>query len=175
MVLGVNISLLVLVSCLTVSLLIYTSYLWIIRKLDENKQSQDIEKSLKGESEKVNSELALQDQIEYLAYNTKYEIKRENLTYGKDLGSGAFGKVSMAIVKGIPNKVDETTVAVKSVTDMGNYEVWNSGIFKILIMNTFIHWKYFRLIGKTSFNRRIEDHVEFERTPKCCENAWCCY
>lgn len=111
--------LIIAVFCFTVSLLVYTCYLYVTRR----EKNQDFKKLLKGECEKFDPNLPLRDQINCLPYDKqKYEIKRKNLKYIKDLGKGAFGVVTMEIVKDIPNKHDETVVAVKRC-EMGSSEV----------------------------------------------------
>ena len=52
-------------------------------------------------------------QADLLPYNEKYEFPRENLSLGKLLGSGAFGRVLKGTASGIVPWEDSTTVAVK--------------------------------------------------------------
>ncbi|RXG71189.1 Macrophage colony-stimulating factor 1 receptor [Armadillidium vulgare] len=48
-----------------------------------------------------------------LPYDQAFEVERENITLGKQLGAGAFGRVLLAQVKGLNGKESPTRVAVK--------------------------------------------------------------
>ena len=52
----------------------------------------------KGDPNSINPELGVDDQADLLPYNKSYEFPRESLKLGKQLGSGAFGRVVKAQV-----------------------------------------------------------------------------
>ncbi|XP_058271900.1 macrophage colony-stimulating factor 1 receptor isoform X2 [Hemibagrus wyckioides] len=57
-----------------------------------------------------------------LPYNTKWEFPRDRLTFGKVLGSGAFGKVVEATALGLEKDDDVTQVAVKMLKSSAHLE-----------------------------------------------------
>ncbi|KAB7505014.1 hypothetical protein Anas_11541 [Armadillidium nasatum] len=66
-----------------------------------------------GNVGKLNKECTIEEQAELLPYDNSFEIERENITLGKQLGSGAFGRVLLAQVKGLNGKESPTRVALK--------------------------------------------------------------
>jgi FMS-like tyrosine kinase 1 len=46
-----------------------------------------------GDPKSINPELGVDDQADLLPYNRDYEFPRDRLKLGKQLGSGAFGKL----------------------------------------------------------------------------------
>ncbi|KAL7631655.1 UNVERIFIED_CONTAM: hypothetical protein RMT77_018044 [Armadillidium vulgare] len=66
-----------------------------------------------GKAAKLNKECTIEEQAELLPYDHSYEVERENITLGKQLGTGAFGRVLMAQVKGLNGKESPTRVAIK--------------------------------------------------------------
>ncbi|RXG67370.1 Vascular endothelial growth factor receptor 3, partial [Armadillidium vulgare] len=66
-----------------------------------------------GNVGKLNKECTIEEQAELLPYCNSFEVERENITLGKQLGSGAFGRVLLAQVKGLNRKESPTRVAVK--------------------------------------------------------------
>ena len=69
----------------------------------------------KGDPSSINPELGVDDQADLLPYNKSYEFPRESLKLGKQLGSGAFGRVVKAKAIGINTWERSTNVAVKMV------------------------------------------------------------
>ncbi|KAB7502426.1 Vascular endothelial growth factor receptor 3 [Armadillidium nasatum] len=67
----------------------------------------------KGNVGKLNKECTIEEQAELLPYDNAFEVERENITLGKQLGAGAFGRVLLAQVKGLNGKESPTRVAVK--------------------------------------------------------------
>ncbi|XP_046395794.1 platelet-derived growth factor receptor alpha-like [Ischnura elegans] len=67
----------------------------------------------KGELEKYDPDLGIEDQAELLPYDKKWEFPRHRLILGKQIGSGAFGMVMKAEAHGIVEWEATTTVAVK--------------------------------------------------------------
>ncbi|KAB7500576.1 Vascular endothelial growth factor receptor 3 [Armadillidium nasatum] len=66
-----------------------------------------------GKVGKLNKECTIEEQAEILPYDNAFEVKRENITLGKQLGAGAFGRVLLAQVKGLNGKESPTRVALK--------------------------------------------------------------
>ena len=54
-----------------------------------------------GDPDSINPELGVDDQANLLPYNKSFEFEREKLKLGKQLGSGAFGRVVKAQAIGI--------------------------------------------------------------------------
>lgn len=69
--------------------------------------------------------MTLDEQVDMLPYDPKYEFPREKLEIGKRLGTGAFGVVLEATAYGIVPDEDRTTVAVKTVRKAADNEVCN--------------------------------------------------
>ena len=68
-----------------------------------------------GDPNSINPALGVDDQADLLPYNKDVEFPRERLKMGKQLGSGAFGRVLKAQAYGIVSWEKSTTVAVKMV------------------------------------------------------------
>ncbi|KAB7502256.1 Vascular endothelial growth factor receptor 3 [Armadillidium nasatum] len=66
-----------------------------------------------GNVGKLNKECTIEEQAELLPYDHAFEVERENITLGKQLGAGAFGRVLLAQVKGLNGKESPTRCAVK--------------------------------------------------------------
>ncbi|RXG54608.1 Vascular endothelial growth factor receptor 3 [Armadillidium vulgare] len=62
---------------------------------------------------KLNKECTIEELAELLPYYNAFEVERENIILGKQLGAGAFGRVLLAQVKGLNGKESPTRVAVK--------------------------------------------------------------
>ncbi|RXG60247.1 Platelet-derived growth factor receptor alpha, partial [Armadillidium vulgare] len=67
----------------------------------------------RGNVGKLNKECTIEEQAELLPYDNAFEVERENITLGKQLGAGAFGRVLLAQVKGLNGNEAPTRVAVK--------------------------------------------------------------
>ena len=69
-------------------------------KVYNAKYKQLSERELKmfndGDPTSINSELGVDDQADLLPYNKSFEFERDKLKLGKQLGSGAFGRVVKA-------------------------------------------------------------------------------
>ncbi|XP_071452914.1 vascular endothelial growth factor receptor 1-like [Hetaerina americana] len=63
----------------------------------------------------IDPDLGIDEQAELLPYNPDFEFPREKLKFGKQVGSGAFGRVVKAEADGIKDGEKTTTVAVKMV------------------------------------------------------------
>ncbi|KAB7496543.1 Vascular endothelial growth factor receptor 1, partial [Armadillidium nasatum] len=67
----------------------------------------------KGNVCKLDKECTIEEQAELLPYDNSFEVERANITLGKQLGAGAFGRVLLAQVKGLNGKESPTRVALK--------------------------------------------------------------
>ncbi|XP_071536960.1 vascular endothelial growth factor receptor 1-like [Panulirus ornatus] len=68
----------------------------------------------KGNICQLNPDCTADEQAELLPYNQEWEVPRENIKIGKQLGSGAFGRVVKATVVGLDEDgISSTTAAVK--------------------------------------------------------------
>lgn len=84
---------------------------------------EDVVSFLEGKPHSINPKLALDEQAYLLPYNMNYEFPRERLQLGKQLGAGAFGVVLEGIAQRISPQEEETTVAVKMIKPMMDFDV----------------------------------------------------
>ncbi|KAB7494224.1 Vascular endothelial growth factor receptor 1 [Armadillidium nasatum] len=94
----------------------------VIRVKKESKLRKDIRQTQlylfeKGNVGDLNKECTIDEQAELLPYDHTYEVERENIKIGKQLGAGAFGRVMLAEVKGLDGRPSPTRVAVKMCKD----------------------------------------------------------
>ncbi|RXG54451.1 Vascular endothelial growth factor receptor 1 [Armadillidium vulgare] len=87
-----------------------------------------------GKAAKLNKECTIEEQAELLPYDHSYEVERENITLGKQLGTGAFGRVLMAQVKGLNGKESPTRVAIKMCKYEGDKTHIRALIMELKIM-----------------------------------------
>ncbi|KAB7494814.1 hypothetical protein Anas_11971 [Armadillidium nasatum] len=87
-----------------------------------------------GKAGKLNKECTIEEQAELLPYDHSYEVERENITLGKQLGTGAFGRVLMAQVKGLNGKESPTRVAIKMCKYEGDKTHLRALILELKIM-----------------------------------------
>lgn len=78
------------------------------------------QKLIKGEIEKIDPEVFLNEQTDFLRYDESFEFLKHNLVFKSNLGQGEFGVVKMAIAVGIKDDEDETIVAVKMLKNSDN-------------------------------------------------------
>ncbi|CAG2168317.1 unnamed protein product [Oppiella nova] len=64
-----------------------------------------------------NPDMPLDEQIELLPYDPRYEFPKERLKLGRTLGQGAFGRVVKAEAIGLEDGDNSTTVAVKMLKE----------------------------------------------------------
>ncbi|XP_054166017.1 vascular endothelial growth factor receptor 1-like [Oppia nitens] len=70
-----------------------------------------------GQIEMYNPDLPLDEQIELLPYDPRYEFPKERLKLGRTLGQGAFGRVVKAEAIGLEDSETSSTVAVKMLKE----------------------------------------------------------
>ncbi|XP_045131037.1 vascular endothelial growth factor receptor 1-like isoform X2 [Portunus trituberculatus] len=68
-----------------------------------------------GNVKALNTSLSLRDQAHLLPFKPKFEISRHQITFGKMLGCGAFGRVYRATVADLSSGETNVTVAVKMI------------------------------------------------------------
>lgn len=89
---------------------------------EDRKQKQELEMFTQklfniNQNIPFNPDLPLDEQIDLLPYDDKWEFPLEKLTFGPILGEGAFGRVVKADAEGIDEFNHKTTVAVKMLKD----------------------------------------------------------
>lgn len=67
----------------------------------------------KGNIGQLNPDCTADEQAELLPYSPEWEIQRDDITLGRQLGAGAFGRVIKATVTGLFDDEPKTTVALK--------------------------------------------------------------
>lgn len=94
---------------------------------EDRKQKQELELFTQklfniNQSIRFNPDLPLDEQIDLLPYDNKWEFPIEKLTFGPVLGQGAFGRVIKAEAEGIDEFNYKTTVAVKMLKEDADME-----------------------------------------------------
>ncbi|RWS27211.1 Vascular endothelial growth factor receptor 3-like protein, partial [Leptotrombidium deliense] len=89
---------------------------------EERKQSRElgfINQSLfdHGQVEMFNPDMPLDEQVDLLPYEQRWEFPKERLKLGRTLGQGAFGRVVRAEAVGLEDGETSTTVAVKMLKE----------------------------------------------------------
>ncbi|KAB7493729.1 Vascular endothelial growth factor receptor 3 [Armadillidium nasatum] len=104
----------------TIIVIILFSFVLILvirHKKNKNKSNHMLQLQLflfqEGNVGKLNKECTIEEQAELLPYDHSFEVERENITLGKQLGAGAFGRVLLSQVKGLNGKESPTRVALK--------------------------------------------------------------
>lgn len=121
-----------------------------------------------GDIDSMNPELGLNDQVDLLPYNNRFEFPREKLKLDKRLGAGAFGVVVKRIAQGILPYEDETVVAVKSINKHADNFILKALIAELKIMvNLGKHLNIVNLLGAVTKN------VAKRELLMICE--FCCY
>jgi len=111
--LSIGISMALIVAVITVIIL-----LWKVRVYNckiKALSKAEIDMFVVGNPDAINPNLRVDEQSDLLPYNREYEFDRNKLRLGKQLGSGAFGRVVKAEASDIVPWEPLTTVAVKMV------------------------------------------------------------
>ncbi|CAL4098589.1 unnamed protein product, partial [Meganyctiphanes norvegica] len=74
---------------------------------------------IKGDPDKLNGELQLDEQTEYLPYDVKFEVQSHNIKLYEVLGQGDFGVVVRGVVLGLAGR-HFTDVAIKKIKSTAN-------------------------------------------------------
>ncbi|KAG4073862.1 hypothetical protein HA402_014067 [Bradysia odoriphaga] len=129
-IIGISVLILVLVICTIILLIRFRRE----RRLRRELKAAGLANFDEGHPDRINPELALDEQAELLPYDKKYEFPREKLKLGKQLGAGAFGVVVKGLASGILPYEEETTVAVKMVKQTADNEVMRALVTELKIM-----------------------------------------
>ncbi|RXG56233.1 Platelet-derived growth factor receptor alpha [Armadillidium vulgare] len=106
----------------SLTIIVIISFSFVIILVIRNKKYKNLRNDMRqlqllylrnGNVGKLNKECTIEEQAELLPYCNSFEVERENITLGKQLGAGAFGRVLLAQVKGLNEKESPTRVAVK--------------------------------------------------------------
>ncbi|XP_032784031.2 vascular endothelial growth factor receptor 2 [Daphnia magna] len=90
---------------------------------------------LKGKPKELNDHLSLDEQIEILPYDTRWEFPRHRLKLGVQLGAGCFGRVVKAQAVGVKDSEETVkTVAVKMVRSQTNVAALEALVGELKIM-----------------------------------------
>ena len=94
----------------------FLTILWSGFQLVREQISQEeIKRFLYGDHNYQQGSLSGEEQAYLLPYDEDIEFPKQRLVFGREIGSGAFGRVVIAQAVGILPSEDETTVAVKMV------------------------------------------------------------
>nr|WOX59919.1 receptor tyrosine kinase PVR2A1b [Carcinus maenas] len=116
--LGTTAKVILIIAFVGILILFIVVCLLMCRVKNERKKSESFRKSQRihfdeGNIDSLNPDATVDGQAEMLPYNkSKWEVPRANITFGKQLGAGAFGRVIKALVKGLEGPAT-TTVAIK--------------------------------------------------------------
>jgi serine/threonine protein kinase len=124
------------------------TYLLIYYK-KKRKSFHGIKELLEGNVERFDSDLPLDQQTELLPYDkTHWEIPRQHIKLGIQLGVGQFGRVVKAQFSDSQKGDDEKTVAVKMVRSRANVSAMEALVSEMKIMSYLgSHLNVVNLIG----------------------------
>ncbi|XP_073993998.1 PDGF- and VEGF-receptor related isoform X3 [Rhodnius prolixus] len=88
-----------------------------------------------GQIGSLNPDLSIGEQADLLPYDKKWEVPREKIKLGIQLGSGAFGVVMKAEVQGLRAAESSTTVAVKMAKKNSDFALVKSLVSELKIMS----------------------------------------
>ncbi|KAF2365176.1 Immunoglobulin [Trinorchestia longiramus] len=143
------------VAAVIISLLVVASMCLVHRVLRERAKSRERNAAKlalfqEGKVDQINPELRLDEQAELLPYDLKYEVPRDHILMGRQLGSGAFGRVVKAEVKGLNEHDPEraTPVAIKMTKSLSDpSHVKNLGSELKILIHLGKHLNIVNLIG----------------------------
>lgn len=98
-------------------------------------RKQMFRRQMTGDASLLNYTKSLNEQINILPYDTKYEIKREFFTEKEMIGSGNFGYVFLGEAKSLFYANSTTPVAIKTVNDPSDTDSVRSLLCEIKIMS----------------------------------------
>lgn len=77
----------------------------------------------KGNPEKINPKMTLEEQIDLLPYDKNFEFSQKKLKLGGQLGNGNFGAIHYATATEIVPNEESTAVAVRVINRAHDKEV----------------------------------------------------
>jgi FMS-like tyrosine kinase 1 len=106
---------------------------------EDRRQKQDLDFLAanlfdQGQPELFNPDMPLDEQVELLPYDKRWEFPRERLKLGKTLGQGAFGRVVKAEAIGLDYEEASTTVAVKMLKERADLDQKRALIAELKIL-----------------------------------------
>ncbi|KAK9680761.1 Protein tyrosine and serine/threonine kinase [Popillia japonica] len=138
------------------------------RKLEKILQQAGLANFEKGAIESINPDLGIDDQAELLPYDKEsWEIPKDTIKLGKQLGAGAFGVVMKAVIERYIDNETDLTVAVKMVKKTADDSYLRALVSELKIMvHLGKHLNVVNLIGactKHIAKRELYVIVEFCR------------
>ncbi|XP_047735885.1 vascular endothelial growth factor receptor 1 isoform X3 [Hyalella azteca] len=87
-----------------------------------------------GKIDEINAQLMVEDQADLLPYDTSFEVPRDRIKIGRQLGSGAFGRVVKAEVFDLNDDGNYSPVAIKMTKSMSDASHVKSLAIELKIM-----------------------------------------
>ena len=118
---------------------------------------RNLARTLDGDLTKINPHKSLNEQINVIPYNSKYEIPFESFITGQIIGSGNFGTVFEGEAKILFHSNETTKVAIKTVSQRSDHDQFSSLISEIKILsNLDAHLNLVNMLGCCSSKLREE-------------------
>ena len=118
---------------------------------------RNLARTLDGDLTKINPHKSLNEQINVIPYNSKYEIPFESFITGQIIGSGNFGTVFEGEAKILFHSNETTKVAIKTVSQHSDQDQFSSLISEIKILsNLDAHLNLVNMLGCCSSKLREE-------------------
>ncbi|XP_046640460.1 mast/stem cell growth factor receptor Kit-like isoform X4 [Daphnia pulicaria] len=90
---------------------------------------------LNGNAKQINNQSPIEEQVEYLPYDRRWEFPRNRLQLGIQLGTGCFGRVVKAEAVGLKDSEEAVkTIAVKMVRSQANIAAMEALISELKIL-----------------------------------------
>ncbi|XP_046650642.1 mast/stem cell growth factor receptor-related protein Kit-like isoform X2 [Daphnia pulicaria] len=129
-------------------------------------KKREFHKMLNGDPSKIDPEMPMEYQSEFLPYDRKWEFPRKRLRLGRELGSGCFGRVVQAEAVGIQDANETSTVAVKMIKPTANSNEALDALVRELKIMIYLgeHLNVVNLLGactKTNIKREILVIIDF--------------
>lgn len=106
-----------------------------------------------GQLELFNPDVPLDEQIDLLPYDARYEFPKENLELGATLGQGAFGRVVKAAAFDLDGEHTMTTVAVKMLKEHADFNQRKALIAELkILIHLGRHLNIVNLLGAVTKN-----------------------
>lgn len=139
--------------------LMFIFIIFIINKFKNKKFRRSKQRDFqKGEISKIDPNLDMTFQAEFLPYHEFFEFPVRRLRFTAQLGHGDFGVVYQAIAKGIMPYDDETVVAVKTLQDYADERSFKSLCYELKILcNIGHHLNIVNLLGAVTKNIVYKD------------------
>ncbi|XP_047735886.1 vascular endothelial growth factor receptor 1 isoform X5 [Hyalella azteca] len=141
--------------CIFLLLVAAIVLIWRLRReRAKSKQRKELKRILfhDGKTDEINPQLMVEDQADLLPYDTSFEVPRDRIKIGRQLGSGAFGRVVKADVD-LHGDQNYRPVAVKMTKSMSDASHVKSLAIELKIMiHLGKHVNIVNLIGANTQN-----------------------